>query len=204
MPNRGLMNKLFIFLFMSFSNIGLAQVDTEDPFQISFYDLIVENEIINFKSGALCTAIRNDTLFIVFYTPGLNDLELVPLVRLSDNKELFFEGETVFSNWVGGRSISSTVLTNNERVDHEECIIKQTLNYHTIIYPNTPTIDIYHERLLFYNRDKGLYKIEYFDNDELDKLIRKSGKMTKLELQNLNFILMNYKKWPYKEGDFIY
>ncbi|NME72839.1 hypothetical protein [Flammeovirga aprica] len=84
------MNKLLILVLFPFPTIGLTQVTAEDPFHKSFNDLIVENEIINFKSGALCTGIRNDTLFMAFYIPGLNDLELVPLVRLSDNKELFF------------------------------------------------------------------------------------------------------------------
>lgn len=142
----------------------------------------------NFKTGLLCTAQRNDTLFAVFYHSFYNNVSCIPLGVIG-NTTIYdcYNGQTGYhtlklrtpSANACSKFVSKFTINNQEEV----YIFAQTLTQHYILKADEdPTLST-KKRTIYYSTKRGIYNIEYSQH-----LVNDNGGF----------------KWAYVEGDFFF
>jgi hypothetical protein len=153
-----------------------------------FSELIKDNKLSNFKTGLLCTAQRNDTLFVVFYHAFYNNISYTSL-GVVGNTTFYdcYNGETdyhILKLWTPSANACSKFVSKF-KINNEEnvYIFSQTLTqHHTVKANEDPTLSV-KNRTIYYSTKRGIYNIEYSQHRVYD---------------NEGF------KWAYMEGDFFF
>lgn len=175
------------YLFFICVNVLPGQ---ESPFRNkdSFEEQLSMQKMENIKSGLCMTGIRNDTLFVIFYIHYLNRVECIALADLRNKATVITyssEGDyfLFYDNYgyIFSQCIDSFMDLNGE----ENFVLKQTLNWRGHKPKSLGNDECFKSRLMYYNRTKGLYEIEY-----------ETIQSIKEDCKDLH--------WLYKEGDFYY
>jgi hypothetical protein len=151
-----------------------------------FSELIKDNKLSNFKTGLLCTAQRNDTLFAVFYHALYNNVSCISLgvignTTIYDCTDIDYKILKLRSTSavVCSKFVSKFTINNQEDV----YIFAQTLTQHHILKGDEyPTLSV-KNRTIYYSTKRGIFNIEYSQHRVND---------------NEGF------KWAYMEGDFFF
>ena len=175
----------FYILFLLFFS---KSIFSQEPFlqEGNFRDLVLRQELENVKSGLLTTAVKSDTLYVLFYFKEFNKIQKFPIANLKSDEKFHIKGSEwmVFMNKGGLLSSSLADLVEYKGLAEDEFVIIQSmfLGKH-IVLNELPKNICSLNRVLYYRRNKGVYRVEYIDkkfDDEECKVL----------------------KWLYSEGDF--
>ena len=153
-----------------------------------FSKLLKENQLSNFKSGLICSAQRNDTIFTVFYNSSHNNIICIYLGRLQDtlSRDCYgssYENEIFRKLRYPSGLLCSKYATGFKVKNENISMFSQTLTQHVTVGKNDDRNLTTKIRTIFYSDKRGVYNIEY-SNEYVE--------------DNLDF------QWPYIEGDFIF
>ena len=153
-----------------------------------FSDLLKVNHMVNFKSGLICSAQRNDTVFAIFYNTLHNNILCVELGCLGDSSDInCYESDqesAIFRKLRNPSGILCSKYVAEFKMKNEIInVFSQTLTQHIILREREDFNLSIKMRTIFYSNKKGIYNIEYSNEYVEDK---------------------PYFQWPYLEGDFIF
>ncbi len=183
--------KWYSFLFSLFLSMGIIKAQSTPPKLAEqtdklFSELINDNKLSNFKTGLLCTAQRNDTLFAVFYHAFFNNVSFIPLgvvgnTAIYDCTDIDYKVLKLRSTSaiVCSKFVSKFTINSQENV----YIFSQTLTQHHILKAGEDPELSTKRRTIFYSTQRGIYNIEYSKH---------------IVEENEGF------KWAYMEGDFFF
>ncbi len=179
---------LCLFLFVVLTNGQPPPPKLAEETDKLFSELITDNKLSNFKTGLLCTAQRNDTVFVVFYHARLNNISYTRL-GVVGNTTFYdcYNGETEYHilklRTPSGNACSKFVSKFAINRQEDVYVFSQTLSQHHTLKAGEGAELSTKRRTIYYSTQRGVYNIEYSKH---------------IVEENDGF------KWAYIEGDFFF
>jgi hypothetical protein len=153
-----------------------------------FSDLLTKNKLHNFKTGLFCSAQRNDTIFVVFYSTIFNDLMCFPIGTLyNEKKTMCINSSYQYTKdklRPSANILCSHYLTMYKIKKEEIILFHQSIALGIVVQPINEYDLMHRIRILYYSQERGIFHIDYENASTLC-------------VDNITF------DWLYKEGDFI-